>query len=77
MNPTQTNTTPYMQSPLIDKLGSCGRKQGAKDILNGKLDELEGVTNVTREVLAYLQLKEEFKLNTTPNPILTSDCQSG
>ena len=77
INLTQANTTPCMLSPLKEIIGPCAKEQGAQELLLGRVNSIEGVSNATMEVLKYVALKEGTRLHTLPTPILTSECQSG
>ena len=54
INLTQANTTPCMVSPLKEMLGPCATGQGAHELLLGKVQSIEGVSNATMKALKYV-----------------------
>ena len=54
---TQSNNTPYIQSPLVERLGLCATKETVQKIPEGNQYNDEDVKEYTKEVLKYLALK--------------------
>ena len=59
-----------MMPPLKEILGPCATEQGAQELLLGRVNSIDGVSNATMEVLKYVALKEGTRLHSLPTPIL-------
>ena len=74
---TQSNTTPCMQSPLIERLGLCATTETAVDILMGNAYNEDGIDESTKEVLKFLAMKEGMRKHFMPKSLEVAECQSG
>ena len=63
---TQSNTTPCMQSPLVERLGLCSTTDTAQSIVMGEDYNDEGVNEDTKEEKTHKPKQEQVRkdLNT-------------
>ena len=67
---TQSNTTPCMQSPLVERLGLCATEETARYILQGKQYDDNVIDVDTNEILKYLRYKEGTEERFRPKPLI-------
>ena len=74
---TQSNRTPCMSSPLVERLGLSATKETAHNVLHGYYFNEEGIEDTTIEVLKYLEFKEGTKQIFKPKPLNVPECKIG